>query len=70
MWGYYKCRGVVPARLMAAPPAVAPRTEATLRDTEALHRVYDLYIWLAFRFEERAFPGRQAAQVDILYILY
>jgi len=33
------------------------RSEAQLSQLEATHRVYDLYIWLAWRVEE-AFPDR------------
>ena len=50
-------RGAVPARLLALPPKQAPLTELQLQQLEALHRIYDLYIWLAFRLEG-AFPDR------------
>ena len=51
------CRGVVPGRMCGRPPSHVPRTEAQLSQIEADHRVYDLYIWLAWRLEE-AFPDR------------
>lgn len=38
-------------------PSAIPSTAAELKALEALNAVCDLYIWLAFRFEE-AFPDR------------
>lgn len=38
-------------------PRMIPSTAAELKSLETLNAVYDLYIWLAFRFED-AFPDR------------
>lgn len=38
--------------MCAFPPSAVPYTELQLQHLEALHRVYDLYVWLAFRFED------------------
>ena len=48
----------MPGRLCAYPPSSIPFTELQLQHLEALHRVYDLYVWLAFRFED-SYPDRQ-----------
>lgn len=46
---------------MLAPPPLAPvRDEAELAKVEALHRVYSLFIWLSWRFDQ-VFKGRQHA---------
>lgn len=34
------------------PPLRPARNDAELSQLEATHRVYDLFVWLAFRFEE------------------
>ena len=39
-------------------PQDTPSTAAQLKSLEALHGVYDLYIWLSFRFED-CFPDRE-----------
>lgn len=55
-----ECRGAVPGRLCPSPPSSLPRTELQLQQLEALHRVYDLYVWLAFRMTD-AFPDRSGS---------
>ena len=46
---------------MLPPPPLAPvRDESELARLEALHRIYDLFIWLSWRFE-LAFRGRETA---------
>ena len=52
------CSGTVPGRICSVPPNTVPSTELHLQHLEALHRVYDLYIWLAYRFED-AYPDRE-----------
>lgn len=43
------------------PPPTYPTSELELEQLEALHRIYDLYIWLAFRLEA-AFPDRKLVE--------
>lgn len=43
-------------------PSVVPSTAAQLKNLEALHAVYDLYIWLSFRFED-CFPDREDVEI-------
>lgn len=54
------CRRQVPIELVSIPQIDAVCDESDLAELEALHRVYDLYIWLSWRFEA-AFTGRDAA---------
>ena len=47
--------------LLALPCPLQPaRSEAELQTLEAAHRVLDLYVWLAYRFE--AFEGREVVE--------
>ena len=43
-------------------PREIPSTAAQLKSLEALHGVFDLYIWLAFRFED-SFPDRNVVEL-------
>ena len=54
------CRGLVTPALIAHPPLVLAHSEAELQQLEAANRVYELYCWLAYRFED-AFAGREQA---------
>ncbi len=54
------CRGTVTPALIAHPPLALARSEAELQQLEAANRVYELYCWLAYRFED-AFAGREQA---------
>ena len=43
-------------------PGGIPGTEAQLKNLEALHSVYDLYVWLSYRFED-CFPDREDIEI-------
>ena len=48
-------------RVIAAPPARAPRTQGELSILEQAHAAYDLYLWFSLRCPE-AFPEHDLAQ--------
>ena len=54
-------RGRVSVRVIAAPPARAPRTQGELSILEQAHAAYDLYLWFSLRCPE-AFPEHDLAQ--------
>lgn len=54
-------RGRVSVRVLAAPPARAPRTQGELSVLEQAHAAYDLYLWFSLRCPE-AFPEHDLAQ--------
>ena len=51
----------MPGRMCSKPPSSPPKTELQLQHLEALHRIYDLYVWLAFRMQD-AFPDRKPVE--------
>ena len=51
----------MPGRMCSKPPSSPPKTELALQHLEALHRIYDLYVWLAFRMED-AVPDRKPVE--------
>ena len=56
----YFARGNVSVRVLKDPPTSTPRDEEELRQYEALHRQYDVYLWLGHRLDH-AFPDMELA---------
>ena len=58
---YFASRqGPVTPKLISHPELKLARNAAELKNLEAIHRTYDLFIWLSYRFED-SFEGREEA---------
>ena len=51
-----------PVVLDLALPAELPRNPLELRRLETAHAIVNLWLWLSYRFDEEAFPGREEVQ--------
>ena len=54
------CRRHVPFSMLPHIPLSGPRDQSELAQLEAVHRIFDLFIWLSWRFQP-AFVGREIA---------
>ncbi|PSC71656.1 ATP-dependent RNA helicase mitochondrial [Micractinium conductrix] len=60
----------LPVTFEMAVPNRVPRNTDELRQLESAHQVAMLWLWLSYRFDEEAFPGREQVQEQATLICH